>query len=308
MSEPQRIVVLGAGAMGSWVGAHLAEAGHDVTLVGRARHVAAVNATGLRVSGKTTLQAHPRAVRRATEAATPDLLLVTTKAYDTARALDSALPIIGQRTRVLSLQNGLGNHEVLAREVPERNVLLGVTSHGVTYVEPGHVRHAGVGYSRVGSPSGEHDTARWAANLLTDAGIETEVTEQVLGEVWAKVVVNVGINPITAITGLPNGALLELGHLRELMQRACEEAIEVAKAEGVQLPPDDLVIRAMKVAELTAENKSSMLQDVERGKRTEVDAICGEIVRRGLARGVDTPVNLSLSALVRGIEHATVRD
>lgn len=302
-----RVVVMGAGAMGSWAGALLAKAGHDVTLVARREHAAVVNANGLHVSGKTTLHVRVKAVERAADAPVPDLLVLSVKAYDTARALQDARALLGQRTRVLSMQNGLGNVEQVAEAVDERRAFAAVTTHGVTFVEPGHVRHAGVGYFRVGSPSNEHAAARELTQIFQQAGLDAEFTDRVLGEVWAKVVVNASINPLTAITGLQNGALLEMAPLRELMQRVVEEAVDVARAEGAPLPDDDLLLRARRVAELTAQNKSSMLQDVERGRRTEIDAICGEIVARGLRRGIDTPVNMTLTALVKGIEESTRR-
>lgn len=302
-----RIVVVGAGAMGSWVGALLAHAGHDVTLVARREHAEAVAARGLVVSGKTELRVKPKAVDRARDAEVPDLLILSVKAYDTPRALADAAPLLGQRTRVLSMQNGLGNVEKIAEAVDDRLVFAAVTTHGVTFVEPGHVRHAGVGYFRVGSPANEHAAARELAGLFVDAGLDAEFSEGILGEVWAKVVVNASINPLTAITGLRNGALLELAPLRELMQRVVEEAVDVARAEGAPLPDDDLLVRARRVAELTAANKSSMLQDVEKGRQTEIDAICGEIVARGMRHGIDTPVNLTLRALVKGIEESVRR-
>ncbi|HET6404869.1 MAG TPA: 2-dehydropantoate 2-reductase [Candidatus Thermoplasmatota archaeon] len=302
-----RVVVMGAGAMGSWMGALLARAGHDVTLVGRRDHVAVVNAHGLRVSGRTELHVMINAVERAAEAPVPDVLLLAVKAYDTQRALVEARPLLGQRTRVVSAQNGLGNVERVAEATDERLAFSAVTTHGVTYVEPGHVKHAGVGYFRVGSPFNEHAAARDIASLFQGAGIDAEFTDRVAGEIWAKVVVNASINPLTAITGLQNGALLELPALRELMQRVVEEAVDVARAEGAPLPDDDLLLRARRVAELTAANKSSMLQDIERGRRTEIDSICGEIVQRGLRHNVDTPVNMTLTALVKGIEESTRR-
>jgi 2-dehydropantoate 2-reductase len=237
----------------------------------------------------------------------PDVLLLTVKAYDTRRALRDAAPLVGQRTSLVSLQNGLGNVEAAAEAFDERRVFAGVTTHGVTFVEPGHVRHAGTGYFLVGSPYGEHERAEALVDLFREAGLDAARSSRIAGELWAKVVVNAGINPLTAITGLPNGALLQVPALRELMQRTAEEVVDVARAEGVALPEDDLVARARRVAELTAANKSSMLQDVERGRRTEIDAICGEVVERGLRRGVDTPVNLTLRALVKGIEESTRR-
>lgn len=300
------VVVFGAGAVGSWLGALLHHAGHDVTLVGRQEHVAIVNARGLTVSGKTEMVARPRAVTRP-EAAPPDVVLVTVKAYDTRRAAQEMRPLVGPRTSIVSVQNGLGNVETLADAFTDRQVFAAVTTHGVTFVEPGHVRHAGLGYFRVGSPFNEHARAEALGALFRSAIPDAEHSPRILGELWAKVVVNAAINPLTAITGLRNGALLEIPALRDLMQRAAEEAIDVARAEGAPLPDDDLLLRARRVAELTAQNKSSMLQDVERGRRTEIDAICGEVVERGLRQGVDAPINLALRALVKGIEESTRR-
>ena len=299
---------MGAGAMGSWMGALLARAGHDVTLIGRADHMAIVAARGITVSGKTDASVRVKAVTRAVEADVPDVLLLATKTYATAQALHDAAPLLGARTLVVSMQNGLGNVERIAEALDERRVFAAVTTHGVTFVEPGHVRHAGVGYFRVGSPFNEHAQARRLAETFAGALDGAEFTDRIVGELWAKVVVNCAINPITAITGLKNGALLEVPPLRELMQRAAEEAIDVARAENAPLPEgEDLQLRARRVAELTAANKSSMLQDVERGRPTEVDAICGEVVQRGARHAIDTPVNLSLRALVKGIEESTRR-
>jgi len=302
-----RIVVFGAGAMGSWLGALLHEAGHDVTLVARREHSVVMREHGLLVTGKTQIAARPKVVSRAADAPVPELLVLAVKAYDTKHAVQDAAPLLGARTDVLSFQNGLGNVEAIADVVDERRVFAGVTTHGVTLVEPGHVEHAGVGYFRVGSPFGEHARARAIADALRETGLEIEATERIAGEVWAKVIVNASINPITAITGLRNGALLMVPALRELMQRVVEEAIDVARADDAPLPDEDLLVRARKVAELTASNKSSMLQDVERGRATEIDAICGEIVQRGARHGVDTPVNLALRALVKGVEESTRR-
>ena len=302
-----RIVVLGAGAMGSWIGAALQHAGHDVTLVARREHAAIVASEGLLVTWKSQLAVRPKVVLRASDAPVPELLILSVKAYDTQRARADAAPILGAQTSVLSLQNGLGNVERIAEAVDARRVFAAVTTHGVTFVEPGHVEHAGTGYFRVGSPSGETARARVLAETFLKAGVEAEATESIVGEIWAKVAVNAAINPLTAITGLRNGSLLAVPALRELMQRVVEEVVDVAHAERAPLPDDDLLARARRVAELTAANKSSMLQDVERGRPTEIDAICGEVVQRGVRHGIDTPVNLALRALVKGVEESTRR-
>jgi 2-dehydropantoate 2-reductase len=293
--------------MGSWLGALLHHAGHDVTLVARHEHGAVMAATGLLVTGKTQLAVRPKVVLRAADAEPPELLVVAVKAYDTAAAIAEAAPILGPKTLVLSFQNGLGNVEAIGERVDAKRVLAAVTTHGVTRVEPGHVEHAGVGYLRVGSPAGDLAAAKRVIEALRGTGLDVELSEAIVGEAWAKVVVNAAINPLTAITGLRNGALLQVPALRELMQRVVEECVDVARAEAAPLPDEDMLARARKVAELTAANKSSMLQDVERGGRTEIDAICGQIVERGRRHAIDTPVNLTLRALVKGVEESTRR-
>lgn len=300
-----RVVVLGAGAMGSLLGAALAKR-HDVTLVGRRPHVDVVNARGLAVEGQTEGVARLRAVARAADAPAPDLILLTTKAYHTRAALSDAVRLLGPDTAVLTLQNGLGNVEAILERVHASRVFAGATTHGVTLVEPGRIRHAGTGYTILGPiDAGRAAEAQRIAAELTACGIEATATDNVDGELWAKVIVNAGINPVAAVTGLANGYLLKVPELTRLLEAASGEGVSVAVALGVRLPQDDLVERTKRVAERTAANKCSMLQDLERGRPTEIDAICGEIVRRGESAGMDVPVNRALRALVKGIEVTT---
>lgn len=296
---------MGAGAMGSLVGGLLSRH-HDVTLVGRKPHMEAVRAAGLRITGASPMVARPKVALAPAEAATPDLLVLTVKAYDTARALRDARPLLGPATAVLSLQNGLGNVEQVRDAVGEGLALGGVTTHGVTFVEPGHVHHAGVGYTRVGALApGAAPLAAQVAAELTRCGMAAEAVPRIEAELWAKVIVNAGINPLTAITGLPNGQLLVQPGLKDLLERTVREAVAVAEAAGVPLPEGDLVERARLVASLTADNKSSMLQDIERGRRTEVESICGAIVATARGLGKEAPLNAALLALVKGIESTT---
>jgi 2-dehydropantoate 2-reductase len=143
------------------------------------------------------------------------------------------------------------------------------------------------------------------AALLTQAGLKTEAVSAIVPELWAKAILNAGINSITAITGLPNGQLLAQPGLKELLERTVREGQAVAEATGIALPSEDLVERARLVASMTAENKSSMLQDIERGRPTEVDSINGAIVQQARALGLEAPVNAALWALVKGIESTT---
>lgn len=300
-----KVVVFGAGALGSLVGGLLSQH-HDVTLVARKAHAEAIRAHGLHITGSSRLVARPKVALTAGEATTPDLLVLTVKAYDTARALRDAKPLLGPSVAVLSLQNGLGNLEQVRTAVGDARALGGVTTHGVTFVEAGHIHHAGVGYTRIGSiHPGSAPLAAEVARALAQAGMAAEATPAIEAELWAKVIVNAGINPITAITGLPNGQLLLQPGLKELMEHAVREAEGVARAAGIALPEGDLVERARRVAQLTADNKSSMLQDIERGRRTEVDSISGAIVAQARGLGLEAPLNAALLALVHGIESTT---
>jgi 2-dehydropantoate 2-reductase len=172
----------------------------------------------------------------------------------------------------------------------------------------GHVKHAGTGDTVVGDVTGgSPDMAAEVARTITEAGIATRVAQDIRYEIWLKAAVNAAINPATAITGLKNGALLVQEDLTKLMEDAAAETACVALARGVVLDPKVAIEKAREVATLTADNRSSMLQDVERCKRTEIDSICGAIVRYGKMGGVETPVNRSLLALVKAIE-STYKD
>jgi 2-dehydropantoate 2-reductase len=228
------------------------------------------------------------------------------KSYDTRTAVAEAMAAgtIGPETRVLTLQNGLGNVEALQGHVAPSRLLAGATTIGVTFAEPGLIERGGPGYLRLGCPEGRPENAEPIAQLFREVGLPAEVADDCISEIWAKVVVNVAINPLAAITGLRNGSLLEIPALRALMERAAEEAIQVGRASGVALP-DDVALRPRITAEKTAKNKSSMLQDIERGRRTEIDSLCGAIVKRGEEKGLDVSTNFALWALVQGIEQST---
>ncbi|MEE6211446.1 2-dehydropantoate 2-reductase [Salarchaeum sp. III] len=295
------VAVLGPGAIGSVFGGRLARSGVDVTLVGRpGAHVDALRTDGLRLTlPDETTERVP--VDVTTDADTVDsvaVVLVCVKAYDTRSALADAEHLLTDAD-VCTFQNGLGNPETLAEFVPASRVLAGTTSHGATLEAPGHVRHAGVGDTYVGNYFADTDTTATAlARALTDAGIETTVVADAERAVWEKVLVNVGINAVTALAGVPNGRLADTDPGERVLRRAVEEAASVADAEGVSLTVDP-VAAASRVARRTAENVSSMRQDLERGRKTEIDALNGEIVARGRDHGIETPVNETLTDLVR---------
>ena len=298
-----RVVVLGAGSLGSLVGGLLATTDADVTLLGHeGEHVEAVRENGLRLirpdsEGTDLLVDVPTATDTAV-AGGADLLVVCVKSYDTDDAMAGVATHLGDAD-VLTLQNGLGNAEAIAAHVPQERVIAGTTTHGAVVESPGVVRHAGRGDTTLGRCFAPNDDrVRDAARLLTDAAIETTVTDDPEAAVWAKVLVNAGINAASALARVPNGALVGHESGERLLERAVREGVRVARAEGVDVP-GDCVERARGVAERTASNRSSMRQDVEAGKRTEVEALNGALARRAADHGVEAPVNETLADLVR---------
>jgi len=300
-----RIAIVGAGAMGSLFGGLLAEAGEDVVLVDVwEEHMRAINERGLRIRGVSGDRVvRVKATTKHAEVGVVDLVLLQVKSYATEKAIRDALPMVGERTVVLTLQNGLGNVEKIAAVVGRERVLAGTTAHGATVLGPGEIYHAGRGPTVIGEVDGRiTDRVKAIAELFNRAGIETEVTDNIMGAVWTKMLANVAINALTAITGLYNGELLELEETKAVMLKAVDEAVAVAKAMGIKLLVEDPHEFVLGIARATATNKSSMLQDVERGRRTEIDAINGMIVHYGRELGIPTPVNEALVAAVKGIE------
>lgn len=299
-----RILVFGAGAMGSFFGGLLATH-NEVTLVGRREHVSAIRRRGLRITGKMSRVAWPKAVTRVSRGANPDILLVSTKAYDTARAMTTLRPFAASALFV-TLQNGLDNGDVIARTA--RRVVVGTTAHGVTFLGPGEIRHAGTGDTVIGPWAGveEEDLVR-LRDVFEDAGVSTRVASDIRTELWAKAVVNAGINPIAALAGVPNGRLVRDKRLLTLLEAVVREAAAVAKAEGAAVDPQEILQRTVLVARRTAANRCSMLEDLHRGRRTEVDAITGAIVRAAEHHRIPVPINQALHALIKAREKVLER-
>ncbi|WP_352396914.1 ketopantoate reductase family protein [Aminobacterium colombiense] len=297
-----KIAVLGSGAMGCLYGGKLAEAGYDVTLIDVWKdHIDAINNRGLHIEGiegERTVRSI-RAVSSAEEAGPCDLLIVFVKATLTAQAVESARGIIGERTSILTLQNGLGNVEKISAVVGEEKVIAGVTGHGSTLLGPGKIRHAGQGVTVIGELNGAVDERlRCIGAVLEKGGFDVKLSQNVMGLIWGKLLVNIGINALTAVTGLKNGRLVDFPETDELLRCAVEEAIAVAKGKGISLEVEDPVEHTRNVARLTATNRSSMLQDVSNKRKTEIDVINGAVVQEGERLGIPTPINKVLYNLV----------
>ena len=297
-----RIVVLGAGALGSLFGGLLSKK-HDVTLIGRRDHVQAINKKGLQISGGTTLKAKPRAVTSAKGLKAPDLLLIAVKAYDTDAAMRSAIHLVGPQTKVLSLQNGITTLSVLEHLLPDKCLLGGWTSHGVTYLKPGAIKHAGAGDTVLGELDGSDSyCVRAFSHAFSACGIKNRTSLDIRREIWLKGIVNASINPLTALLRCENGELSKNGELAEVARSVCAESCEVAEAEGFDIGEEEAFGLTMRVARQTAKNRSSMLQDLEMGRRTEVDYLNGAICQLGEKHGIEAPVNEALAAIVHAIE------
>jgi 2-dehydropantoate 2-reductase len=198
----------------------------------------------------------------------------------------------------LTLQNGMGNREKLAKALGARRVTLGVTTIGANLVGAGRVRPAGEGVISLSV----HSRLSPLTEMLRRAGFVVEAAPDPDALLWGKLVINAAINPLTALLGVPNGALLERPTARALMVSVAREAAAVAVAQGLHLPYPDPVVAVETIARRTATNRSSMLQDIQRGAPTEIDAICGAIVTAGESTGVPTPVNRTLWQLVKALE------
>lgn len=298
-----RILVFGAGAMGSFLAGMLSSE-HDVTLYGRGSNIKAVDKAGIKITGKTEKEVKPKTLTRHDPLAefTFDLAILTVKAYDTYSAMETLRMVKGD-VPVLSLQNGLDNEVKIANPIGFERTLGGVTSHGVTFVEPGHIQHAGTGETIIGEMGGgENDRIKDIAAAFSSAGIETSVSQNIRTEIWTKGIVNAGINPLTALTGLKNGYLLSIPVLTRLLEKTCLECVQVARAQGFEINELEMIKKTKNVARLTADNKSSMLQDIEKKRRTEIDSINGRIAKIGKKRAIATPVNSTLVGLITGIE------
>lgn len=297
------IMVVGPGAMGCLFAARLKTAGNNVTLLDyREERAAAISRQGVIVEdGGRSTSVNVPAFAGGTAFA-PEVIIVFVKSAQTNDAALSASRWALPDTIVLTLQNGLGNLETLQNIFGKERVTAGITAEGGTLLGTGHVRHAGRGETIIGILPGKEAKIEHIAKALNSAGFRARTIEKVEGLIWGKLLVNVGINALAAITRLTNGDLPETQPLRPIMQDAVEEAMEVVRAKGIQLPYDDPMEKVIEVCRATSTNIASMLQDVLRERKTEAEAINGAIVREASALGIASPVNKTLSGIIRAIE------
>ncbi|HEY3422356.1 MAG TPA: ketopantoate reductase family protein, partial [Methanocellaceae archaeon] len=291
-----KIAVIGAGALGTFYGAMIAAYNEDTTLVCRERDVETLK-KGITVTGDIEKSAHPHISSKPPRA---DVVFITVKAYDVASAAGSLS--LDPGALVIVIHNGLGSDEVAASILGRGHVGVGVSYSGVTFLAPGKVKLNGYTETVLGSIEPEvHKRMGEALRILERAGLKARIADDIRAAQWEKMYANVGINAITAITGLTNGMPLEVPELKETVEAAVTEAGQVSRAMGIKTHVDP-VDNTLKVIRDTYNNRSSMLQDVSKGKRTEIDALNGKISELGRKAGIPTPVNDTITGLVKGIE------
>lgn len=292
-----KAAVMGAGAVGCYYGGMLARAGHEVSLIGRAQHVEAVRRAGLRLDTQSfqaniPVQAstEPAAVRGA------KLVLFCVKSPDTESAGAAMAPHLDPDILVLSLQNGVDNAERLAA-VLSREVVAAVVYVASEMAGPGHVKHHGRGELIIGAAR----ASAALADLFGAAGVPVQISDNVTGALWFKLILNCAYNALSAITQAPYGRLVRGEGVEAVMRDVVQECLAVARAAGVEVP-GDVWQAVQRIAQTMPGQLSSTAQDLARGKRSEIDHLNGVVVRKGEALGVATPVNRVLLALVKLLE------
>jgi len=299
-----KVAVMGAGAVGCYFGGMLARAGHEVVLIARPQHVEAIARAGLRMQTtsfdeqvRLAASSEPGAVQGA------QLVLFCVKSLDTEAAGALMLPHLAFDALVLTLQNGVDNADRLRTVLTGTAVAAAVVYVATEMAGPGHVRHHGRG-ELVIEPSNASETV---AQALIAAGVPTEISGNVRGALWAKLILNCAYNAVSAITQLPYGKTVAGAGIKDVMRDVVAECLAVAQLEGVQVAGDVHAVVA-KLADSMPSQYSSTAQDLARGKRSEIDYLNGLIVKRGEALGIATPANRVLWALVKLIESKHAED
>lgn len=312
-----RTAIIGAGAIGSFLGALLYNSGYDVRLIGREAHVNKINERGLIIQqgsakqqGYLKISQMPIKVPSSVQSdsiGSVDLAIVATKAYSTHGALSEHESVISRDTKVLTLQNGLGQKEIVEHylearfnsSIAQENNYGGISSYGIAFIEPGTIRYNGEGKVVVGSYSGE-DCSDIVA-MFQKADLMAEASEDIIGAIWTKLLVNVGISALATYHSVCNGELVTREDLKKDLLGLVAEGYKVAMSLGINVP-DDIGTIALEVAEATANNTNSMLQDIQRERKTEIDEINLQIIIRADQLGIPIPLNQKYYNLIKEIE------
>jgi len=305
-----KIAIIGPGAVGCLFAGLLARKGQEVWILDKdPERAAKINSQGISCEGVSgTWQVKVKATADPKDISNPDLAMICVKTYDTKSAAIAAKALSGQDTSVLTLQNGIGNIELISEVVGAERVIGGITNLGATLLDVGKVRHAGKGETVIGRMDGSITVdLRSIREAFIKAGIETRISRDIKNFLWSKLVINVAINALCAITRLNNGKLLDYETSHKILKMAVNEAVKVAKRKRIKLSYEDPLTKVEAVCEATCGNVCSMLQDVLKKRRTEIDSINGVIVRYAEELNIPGPVNSLLVDLVKTIESSYAR-
>ncbi|WPD24245.1 MAG: 2-dehydropantoate 2-reductase [Candidatus Electrothrix scaldis] len=302
-----KITIIGAGAMGCLFGGILSEQGQDVCLLDiREEQIKALNKQGLIIRSQNEerkIKVH--AVSNPSLISKTDLAIIFVKHAQTEVAAQTAARLLNDKGYVLTLQNGMGNAEIIAKVVGKDQVLCGTTAQGAMILGLGKIQHSGQGETIIGAWQPHKNVtpslATQVADIFTRAGISCQAVGNIEPVLWKKLCVNVGINAITALTGLRNGQLLDQEATRLLMRDLVAEAISVAQAHSVTIP-SGIMEHVEQVAQATASNRSSMGQDVDEQRLTEIDAINGYVLRKAKEAGIAAPINQTIVRLIQTLQ------
>jgi 2-dehydropantoate 2-reductase len=302
-----RIAVLGGGgAMGGIFGGYLARAGEDVVLIDVTQAaVDAINRDGVRIEKKdgSTEQVRVQASSRPETVGPVDLIINFVKCYHTDAAIRSAIPMLGADTAILTLQNGWGNADRISALVGKERVLVGLTYNSGTLLAPGRVRHSGIGVTHLGELDGaKSERLEAAVAAFRNAGLDTNLSTDIVEEIWKKLALNVCTLPTAALLRFPAHELIQHDGSNALMRALLAEVVAVATAQGIALDEAERWRAIVKLLEQAIGARASMLQDVEARRQTEIDVVNGAIVEAGLRLGVATPFNQAMVWMVESLQ------
>ena len=323
-----KVGFIGAGSIGSLFGGYLAAIQSksylpEVIFFCKEDHAKSVNKNGLKIDLKNSVRIidNIKAFKNLEDYITSqadkitgfDFIFLTTKTYDIENALFQYMSLIEESKWLVILQNGIGNEDNIKKYCDKTKLVRIITSHGALLKNSGYVYHKGTGFTYIGFPfqdlkklsSGEYQNARYLLEtILKLAGIESSFVENIIEKSWEKAFINIGINALGALTRLENGRLLESKGLRRIMAEAVKEALKIAELKEIELSKENFIELTFSVAKETYNNKNSMLQDVIKGKKTEIDFLNGKIVEYAKELGLEVPINEILTNLIKGLEES----
>lgn len=305
-----RIIVIGAGAMGSLYGGYLSQGKDDICLIDQwEKHIDKINAKGLVImSDKDSFTVRPMAKNAAERCEPADLVIITVKSNETEMAAILAGPLMKPGTKVLTLQNGMGNAEHLAEALGSDRVVVGTTLMGAVLLEPGLVMHADIKATQIASwAGGDEQSLKEIAQVFNRAGLPTTIENNVNSLLWSKLSIHAGLNAVTALTGATNREFLALPEATRLARMIVAEVVAVATAAEIPLLYSNCAHEMMAYAETMKEYHSPMLQDVLNKRQTEASVLNCAVVKEGRHLGIPTPVNAAVALAINAIEHLYVK-